>query len=159
MAARIFYVVLFLSFLSFPVESADSTYKHSLGFSILIPDGWATDVQQSGVNVIKRPAFVSVFVVEGRGSPDGLRDAIVSSVASQWKNWQNLKLGSCKVSGLDGACGLYTGVDKRGDDLRIKVAALVKDGKGYILFVAGPRQNITEFSHDLNRIDSSFSLD
>jgi hypothetical protein len=158
MVRRIFYLVLLICLIPYPAESADATYAHSEGFSILVPDGWEKNVQQSGVNVFKEQAFVSVFVVHGSGPSEGLRDIIASQIASQYRNWQILKRGGCKVAGSDGACGLYTGVNKKGDDLRLKISALGKAGKGYIVMVAGPRQNMTAFSQDLNRIDSSFSL-
>jgi hypothetical protein len=158
MVKRMFILVFLFSFIPLPVEAADATYVHSEGFSILVPDGWDKNVKPSGVNVIKGQAFVSVFVVYGSGSSEGLRDIIASQMASQYQNWQILKRGGCQISGINGACGLYTGVNQNGDDLRLKISVLGKDGKGYIMFVAGPRRNIDAFSQDLNRIDSSFSL-
>ena len=149
---------LFIGMLAVPCWPADSTYQHPTGFSILVPAGWGTDVQQSGVNVSKGPAYVSVMVVGGSGSPSGLLEAIVSRIAPQWKNWQPVKRESCSLAGMDGACGWYTGVNPKGNDEGLKVAAAGKDGKGYILFVAAPRQNYNDFSRDLDSIERSFSL-
>jgi hypothetical protein len=141
-----------------PAWPADSTYRHPTGFTILVPAGWKTDVQQSGVNVGKESAYVSVMVVEGSGSPQGLLEAIVSRVSSQWKQWQPVKRESCNLAGMDGACGWYTGVNPRGNDASLKVAAGGKDGKGYVLFIGAPRQNYADFSRDLDNIERSFSL-
>jgi hypothetical protein len=159
MAARIFFGALLLVALSFPGWSADSTFRHPAGFSILVPDGWTTDSQKSGVNVVKSSASVGVMVVEGSGSARGLLEAIVSSMAGQWKNWQESKRGNCKVAGLDGACGWYVGVNPKGSEQSIKIAAAGKDGKGYVLFVSGPHENFAAFTRDLDRIENSFSLD
>ena len=158
MIGRFVFSAVFLSMLAVPGWPADSTYRHPMGFSILVPSGWRTDVQQSGVNVSKESAYVSVMVVEGSGSPHGLLEAIVSRVSSQWKQWQPVKRESCNLAGMDGACGWYTGVNPRGNDASLKVAAAGKDGKGYILFVGAPRQNYADFSRDLDSIEKSFSL-
>jgi hypothetical protein len=85
--------------LASPAWSADSLYRHEAGFSLLVPDGWTTEVQQLGLNVVKEPAYVSAFVVEGRGGPAGLLEAIVSRVSRRWRSWQESRRGGCKLGG------------------------------------------------------------
>lgn len=142
-----------------PLWSADSTFHHPEGFSVLVPDGWKSESQAAGVVVSKGVANVDIFVIPGSGSPESLIEMVVPQLIKQWRTANKIKQSACTVAGSGGSCAWYSGINPKGDATELKIAALAQAGKGYLLFTETPHQNANAFTADLARIERSFSPD
>jgi hypothetical protein len=155
---KLLVTALVLSAFSDAAHASDTTFLHPKGFALLVPDGWTTDSQNSGVNVAKSPAYVGVFVFAGNGSPRGLMQAVIPSIAKSWKNFAELRESDCTIAGVAAVCSWYSGIDNKGVDSTMKIGAFSRDGNGYMMFTSLPALNTDAFARDADRIERSLSF-
>ncbi len=138
--------------------AADEVFRDPSGFYIIVvPFGWTVQAQQSGVTLSHELAWASVWHVEGSGPPEGLTEAIASSIAQSWQEFNGASANPCQVSDAEGYCAWFTGVDGRGNEAVLSIQTVASAGHGYALMMSAPRNDFTRLQETFDRISDSFS--
>lgn len=138
--------------------AADEVFRDPSGFySIVVPSGWVVQAQEDGVSLSRELAWASVWHVEGSGPPEGLTEAIASSIAQSWQDFRGASANPCQVAGAPGYCAWFTGVDGRGNEAVLSIQTVTGSGHGYALMMSAPRNDFTSLQETFDRISGSFS--
>ena len=136
-----------------------STYSDPDGrFTLQVPNGWRVEPQGGGVSLLKGPAYASVLTAAGRGAPAGMVEALAQRFGSQWQRFAGTSSGNVQFGGKPGAYAWFTGVNPRGTEAVLKIAATVEAGTGYAMLISAPRSEFAAYKGELERIEAGFRL-
>jgi hypothetical protein len=138
---------------------AQSTYQDPAGrYTLQVPSGWQAEPQGGGVSLLKGPAYASVLTAAGRGAPKGMVEAIGQQVASQWQRFTGTSAGDVQFGGKPGAYAWFTGVNPRGTESVLKIAATVDGATGYAMIMSAPRSEFAAYKAELEQIEAGFRV-
>ena len=150
-------IVMLLTAVSFGY--AQSIYADPDGrYKLQVPAGWEPQAQANGLNLLKGPAFVSVIKVKGQGTAQGLVEFLAQRIKSQWKNFQGASAGDSQIGGRPGAYGWFTGLNPKGIEAVLKIAATTDGESGYAMVFSAPRSEFASTKGDFERIEAGFEL-
>ncbi|HSV61096.1 MAG TPA: hypothetical protein VLJ19_19570 [Variovorax sp.] len=138
---------------------AQSIYSDPAGrYTLQVPSGWKVEPQGGGVSLLKGPAYASVLTAGGRGAPKGMVEALAQRVSSQWQHFTGTSAGDAQLGGKPGAYAWFTGVNPRGTEGVLKIAATVDGEIGYAMLMSAPRSEFAAYKGDLEQIEAGFRL-
>src|SRR5262245_537471 len=108
---RLVIVGLATSLLFTAKAAADPDFLDPNGFYRLpVPTGWEVETQDQGVSIKRGSAYAALWHVEGRGEAEGLIEVVAQNILTQWKDFEGVNAGECRLAGAAGFCAWYTGV-------------------------------------------------
>jgi len=138
---------------------ADGSYADPAGrFTLQVPAGWKVEPQGGGVSLLKGPAYASVLTAAGRGAPQGMVEALSQRIGAQWQRFAGSSSGEAQLGGRPGAYAWYSGVNPRGTESVLKIAATVDGETGYAMLLSAPRGEFAGYKAELEQIEAGFRL-
>lgn len=157
MAVAICGIVMLLTAASF--GHAQSIYTDPDGYyKLQVPAGWKPEAQANGLNLLKGPAFVSLIKMKGQGTAQSLVEFLAQRIKSQWKNFEGASAGDSQIAGRPGAYGWFTGINPKGIETVLKIAATTDGESGYAMVLSAPRNEFASTKGDFERIEAGFEL-
>ena len=108
------------------------------------PAAGEVEPQGGGVSLLKGPAYASLLTAAAAARPRGMVEALAQRVAPQWQRFSGTSSGEAQFGGKPGAYAWFTGVDPRGTESVLKIAATVDGETGYAMFDVGAAQRVRD---------------
>ena len=152
-------LLLMFSLLWAVAASAQTAYSDPAGnYRLAVPAGWQVQPQGGGVSLLSGPAYASLIIVSGRGSPKGLVEAMAQNFLGQWRSFQGASTGDTRFAGNNGAYSWFTGVNPKGVESVLKIVATTDGEQGYALIYSAPRSTFGSRKADLESVEASIEL-